>query len=139
MEVLKRAENGGSFVKGRTNSGSTKEATSVPKSAQFRVLEDYRSRSGYGVRVKLSAPVVLTVQSSSTRLFRKRNAKLSSSSGTQSLRWLEHLRKRKRKPVAPGTIDDWERILRNLINLRIGNCPISDVNNKTLGITWSKE
>lgn len=50
----------------------------------------------------------------------------------QSLRWLEHLRKRKRKPVAPGTIDDWERILRNWINPHIGNCPISDVNNRTL-------
>ena len=50
----------------------------------------------------------------------------------QSLYWLEHLRKRKRKPIAPGTIDDWERILRNWINPHIGNCPISDVNNRTL-------
>ena len=29
----------------------------------------------------------------------------------QASRWLEHLRKRKRKPVEPGTIDEWERIL----------------------------
>jgi integrase len=50
----------------------------------------------------------------------------------QSEQWLEHLRKRKRKPVANSTIEDWERILRNWINPHIGDCPISDVNNRTL-------
>ena len=50
----------------------------------------------------------------------------------QSERWLQHLRKRKRKPVANSTIEDWERILRNWINPHIGNCPIADVNNRTL-------
>jgi len=50
----------------------------------------------------------------------------------QAKHWLEHLRKRKRKPVAPSTIEDWERTLRNWINPHIGDCPISDVNNAVL-------
>lgn len=50
----------------------------------------------------------------------------------QSQHWLEHLRKRKRKPVAKNTIEDWERILKNWINPHIGDCPVSDVNNRTL-------
>lgn len=50
----------------------------------------------------------------------------------QSERWLEHLRKRKRKPVAESTIEDCERTLRNWINPHIGDCPVSDVNNRTL-------
>ena len=50
----------------------------------------------------------------------------------QASRWLEHLRTRKRKPVAPGTIEDWERTLKNWINPNIGDCPISDVGNGVL-------
>ena len=50
----------------------------------------------------------------------------------QAQRWLEHLRNRKRKPVAPGTIEDWERTLRNWINPNIGDCPVGDVNNGVL-------
>jgi hypothetical protein len=50
----------------------------------------------------------------------------------QASRWLEHLRKRKRKPVEPGTIDEWERILNKEINPEIGDCPISNVNNGVL-------
>jgi hypothetical protein len=46
--------------------------------------------------------------------------------------WLEHLRNRKRKPVAPGTIEDWEGILENWINPNIGDCPVGDVNNSVL-------
>jgi integrase len=46
--------------------------------------------------------------------------------------WLRQLRHRKRKPVAPGTIEDWERTLRIWINPNIGDCPISDVNNGVL-------
>lgn len=46
--------------------------------------------------------------------------------------WLEHLRNRKRKPLAPGTIEDWERILRNWINPTVGDCPVGDVNNGVL-------
>ena len=50
----------------------------------------------------------------------------------QAKRWLEHLRNRKRKPVAPGTIEDWEGILENWINSNIGDCPVGDVNNSVL-------
>lgn len=50
----------------------------------------------------------------------------------QAKRWLEHLRNRKRKPVAPGTIEDWEVILENWINPNIGDCTVGDVNNSML-------
>ena len=50
----------------------------------------------------------------------------------QASRWLEHLRKRKRKPVEPGTIDEWDRILNKEINPEIGDCPIANVNNGVL-------
>ena len=50
----------------------------------------------------------------------------------QADHWLERLRNRKRKPVATGTIEDWERTLRRWINPHIGDCPISDVNNGVL-------
>ena len=50
----------------------------------------------------------------------------------QADHWLERLRNRKRKPLASGTIEDWERTLRNWINPHIGDCPISDVNNGVL-------
>ena len=59
----------------------------------------------------------------------------------QSKRWIEHLQKRKRKPVASTTIEDWERTLKNWINPHIGDCPVSDVNNavlKTLVAKMSK-
>ena len=39
------------------------------------------------------------------------------------------MRTRKRKPVAPSTIDDWERILRNWLNPNLGSLPLSEVNN----------
>jgi integrase len=60
----------------------------------------------------------------------------------QAQRWLEHLRNRKRKPVAPGTIEDWERTLTNWINPNIGDCPMGDVNNgvlKKLVVIMSKK
>jgi integrase len=60
----------------------------------------------------------------------------------QSKRWIEHLQKRKRKPVSSTTIEDWERTLKNWINPHIGKCPVSDVNNailKTLVAKMSKE
>src|SRR6201984_3664974 len=59
----------------------------------------------------------------------------------QASRCLEHLRTRKRKPVAPGTIEDWERTLNNWINPNIGDCPVSEVNNgvlKRLVVVMSK-
>jgi hypothetical protein len=50
----------------------------------------------------------------------------------QSAKWLERVRARKRKPVSPGTIDDWEGVLNNWIIPEIGDCPISNVNNRAL-------
>jgi integrase len=50
----------------------------------------------------------------------------------QSSLWLEHLRARKRKPVAKGTVDEWERILSNWISPHIGDCPVAEVNNGVL-------
>ncbi len=59
----------------------------------------------------------------------------------QAQRWIDHLRTRKRKPVAESSIEDAERTLKNWINPHIGNCPVSDVNNgvlKTLVAIMSK-
>lgn len=50
----------------------------------------------------------------------------------QSAIWLERVRARKRKPVSPGTINDWEGVLNNWIIPSIGDCPISDVNHGLL-------
>ncbi len=50
----------------------------------------------------------------------------------QAKNWLEHLRARKRKPVAEGTMEDWERTLNNWINPHVGDCPVSEVNNGVL-------
>lgn len=50
----------------------------------------------------------------------------------QAQSWLKHLRNRKRKPVAPGTIEDWDRTLKNWINPNIGDCHVGDVNNGVL-------
>ena len=50
----------------------------------------------------------------------------------QSSIWLERLRTRKRKPVSPDTIDEWERILNKEINPQLGEQPISVVNNGVL-------
>jgi integrase len=50
----------------------------------------------------------------------------------QAENWLDRLRTRKRKPVAEGTIEDWERTLNNWITPHIGDCPVSDVNNSVL-------
>lgn len=43
--------------------------------------------------------------------------------------WLERIRARKRKPLAPSTIEDWERIVRNWLNPHVGDLPLSEVNN----------
>jgi integrase len=50
----------------------------------------------------------------------------------QAERWLELMRTRKRKPVAQTTIDDWEGILENWLNPKIGQVPLSEVNNRVL-------
>jgi integrase len=43
--------------------------------------------------------------------------------------WLTSARTRQRKPVAPSTLEDWERILKNWLNPHLGALPLSEVNN----------
>ncbi|MFY9645055.1 MAG: tyrosine-type recombinase/integrase [Terriglobales bacterium] len=55
--------------------------------------------------------------------------------------WIESVRKRKRKPVAPSTMEDWERVLKNWLNPHFGDLPLSEINNgamKKLVTTMSK-
>ncbi len=47
----------------------------------------------------------------------------------QAACWLESARKRKRKPVALSTIEDWERVLKNWLNPNVGDLPLSEINN----------
>ena len=47
----------------------------------------------------------------------------------QAKSWIEFMRTRKRKPVAPGTIEDSERTLKNWLNPHLGALPLSLVNN----------
>lgn len=47
----------------------------------------------------------------------------------QGANWLEFVAVRKRKPVAPSTIEDWERTLRNWLYPNIGDLPLAEVNN----------
>jgi integrase len=48
----------------------------------------------------------------------------------QAACWLESARKR--KPVAPSTIEDWERVLKNWMNPNVGDLPLSEINNGAL-------
>ena len=55
--------------------------------------------------------------------------------------WLKQMKNRKRKPVAPSTLDNWERCLRNWLNPNIGDMPLSSVGNlalRNLGETMVK-
>lgn len=55
--------------------------------------------------------------------------------------WLEQMKNRKRRPVAPSTLDNWERCLRNWLNPNIGDMPLGSVGNlalKNLGATMVK-
>ena len=55
--------------------------------------------------------------------------------------WLEQLKNRKRKPVAPSTLENWERCLRNWLNPNIGDMPLDSIGNlvlKNLGRTMVK-
>jgi integrase len=47
----------------------------------------------------------------------------------QAEQWLLRMRVRKRKPVAPSTIEDWERILENWLDPHLGDLPLSEVHN----------
>jgi len=55
--------------------------------------------------------------------------------------WLEQMKNRKRKPVAPSTLENWERCLRNWLNPNIGDIPLDSIGNlvlKNLGATMVK-
>ena len=46
--------------------------------------------------------------------------------------WLNHIQRRKRKPLAPATLELWKGCLDNWINPNIGDLPLSEVNNAVL-------
>ena len=55
--------------------------------------------------------------------------------------WLEQMRNRKRKPVAPSTLANWESCLKNWLNPNIGQMPLGSIGNlalKNLGATMVK-
>jgi Ohr subfamily peroxiredoxin len=55
--------------------------------------------------------------------------------------WLEQMKNRKRKPVAPSTLENWEHCLRNWLNPNIGDMPLDSIGNlvsKNLGATMVK-
>ena len=55
--------------------------------------------------------------------------------------WLEKMRNRKRKPVAPSTLANWERCLKNWLDPNIGDMPLNSIGNlalKNLGATMVK-
>jgi hypothetical protein len=41
--------------------------------------------------------------------------------------WLEQMKNRKRKPVAPSTLENWDRCLRNWLNPNIGDMPLDSI------------
>jgi len=43
--------------------------------------------------------------------------------------WLDHIQRRKRKPIAPATLELWKGCLEKWINPNIGDLPLSEVNN----------
>jgi len=45
--------------------------------------------------------------------------------------WIQHMQNRRRKPVKPHTVSSWKSHLR-WINPRLGDTPLSDVNNLAL-------
>jgi len=46
--------------------------------------------------------------------------------------WLNHVRSRKRKPIATSTLELWEGCLKNWLNPNIGDSPLSEINNAVL-------
>ena len=59
----------------------------------------------------------------------------------QAAIWLTQMKNRKRKPVAPSTLDNWERCLKNWLNPNIGHMPLHSIGNlavKNLGTTMVK-
>lgn len=59
----------------------------------------------------------------------------------QAVIWLSQMKERKRKPVAPATLDIWESCLKNWLNPNIGDMPLDSIGNlalKNLGATMVK-
>src|SRR5580704_11476758 len=55
--------------------------------------------------------------------------------------WLERMKHRKRRTVAPSTLENWERCLKNWLNPNIGDTPLDSVGNlalRNLGETMVK-
>ena len=50
----------------------------------------------------------------------------------QAAIWLDQIRSRKRKPVAPATIETWESALDNWVNPNLGDMPLDCVNNTAM-------
>lgn len=50
----------------------------------------------------------------------------------QAAIWFEQMKKRKRRPVAPATLDSWESCLRNWLNPNIGDMPLDSIRNLAL-------
>src|SRR3984957_3770998 len=46
--------------------------------------------------------------------------------------WLEQMKNRRRKPVAPSTLENWERCLRDWLNPNIGDMPLDSIGNLAL-------
>lgn len=104
-----------------------KRAKVCPISGPGRLSDSERKRRGREIIAQSGADTVeyfnkVVQQQPATALAFKEQAQ----------RWLEHLRHRKRKPLAEGTLEDWDRTLRNWINPNIGDCPVGEVNNGVL-------
>jgi integrase len=50
----------------------------------------------------------------------------------QAALWLDKMRNRKRKPVAPSTLENWAKALGKWVNPNIGDMPLEAVNNLTM-------
>src|SRR5690242_1729162 len=50
----------------------------------------------------------------------------------QAATWLDSMRNRKRKPVAPSTLATWAYALEKWINVNIGDFPLDSINNAAL-------
>jgi hypothetical protein len=46
--------------------------------------------------------------------------------------WLEQMKNRERNPVAPSTLENWGRCLRNWLNPNIGDMPLDSIGNLVL-------
>ena len=53
--------------------------------------------------------------------------------------WLNHIQRRKRKPLAPATLELWKGCLDNWINPNIGDLPLSELNNAVLKTLVAKQ